>query len=171
MSFRFRLQKLLDLKIKSEQERARNLKIAMDNAELARNERTAIASMRDIQRLKSCAALEQGTTAGEMQHYAFISQETERLLATSSEQVDEAEVNVNKAQSVLESATQDRRVLDRLKERHAEYFNEAMLQRERVQMDEIALSRYSRMKVENDTNTAEMRSDSSSSATTSITHG
>lgn len=67
----------------------------------------------------------------------------------------EADAGVHKAKLILEEAARDRRVLDRLKERHTGVWRAEEAARDRVQMDEVALTQFARKQEEKNTNSAE----------------
>jgi flagellar FliJ protein len=62
----------------------------------------------------------------------------------AAEVVHEAEAQVVTAQEALAAAAKDRRVLDRLKERHAESYRAEFALKDRIAMDEIALAQFTR---------------------------
>lgn len=144
MSFRFRLQRVLELREKSEQARARTFADASENADTARRHQQAMHDLHLLQRETASAASQGAITAGEMQHFAFLLNQLDARLEHGADGVQEAERLVAEAQTALQSASRDRRVLDRLKERHAERWQEEDQHRDRVDMDEIALTRFAR---------------------------
>jgi len=144
MSFRFRLQRVLELREKSEQARAQTLHAANENADEQRSHQDAMFALRQLQR-DSLEAVSHGViTAGEMQHLAFIIDQLDDRLLRAADDVVEAERLVAEAQVALQLASRDRRVIDRLKERHVERWQDAEQQRDRTHMDEIALARFTR---------------------------
>jgi flagellar FliJ protein len=60
------------------------------------------------------------------------------------EQVAAATLVVDEAQAQLDAAARDRRVLDRLRERHATVWRANEAHKDRLQMDEVALARFGR---------------------------
>ena len=85
-----------------------------------------------------------------MQHFAFLLERLDEHLLATAEDVAAAEQVVAEARAALQLASRDRRVLDRLKDRHAERWQESELQRDRVAMDEIALNRFTRTRPASD---------------------
>ena len=69
-------------------------------------------------------------------------QSLEVRLESAVEQVQAADSVVAEAQGQLEIAARDRRVLDRLKEKHVEVWRAEEAHKDRLQMDEIALARF-----------------------------
>lgn len=144
MSFKFRLQRVLELREQSEQARARAVRDATDHADDARRRQEAIASLRVLQRETLAAAARGFITAGEMQHLQFLIGALDDRLVRAADDVRDAERVVASAQAALQLASRDRRVLDRLKERHSERWTEATMQKDRTLMDEIALTQFTR---------------------------
>ncbi len=144
MSFKFRLQRVLELREKAEQARALALRDAKDHADSVRTQQEAMHSLRTLQREGLDAAARGLITAGELQHLSFVIAELDARLARATEDVTDAERVAAEAQAALFSASRDRRVLDRLKSRHAERWQDDAMHRDRLHMDEIALSRFSR---------------------------
>ncbi len=144
MSFKFRLQRVLELREQSEQARARAVRDATDNADDARRRQDAIASLRTLQRETLSAAARGFITAGELQHLQFLIGALDDRLVRAADDVAAAERVVAEAQAALQRASRDRRVLDRLKDRHSERWTDATVQRDRTLMDEIALTQFTR---------------------------
>lgn len=163
MSFRFRLQRVLELREESEQARARTLAHATDQAEECKRQQDAMHSLRELQRESLQAAARGVITAGELHHLSFIIGQLDDRLARASDDVQEAERIVAEAQAALHIASRDRRVIDRLKERHSERWYDTEQQRDRMHMDEMALSRFTQarsMRKGTDMNTADASSES-----------
>lgn len=150
MSFKFRLQRVLELREKSEQARARTLRDASDNADVVRQQQDAMQALRALQRDSLEAASRGVISAGELQHLSFIIDQLDDRLARATDDVAEAERIVAEAQEALNLASRDRRVLGRLKEKHAERWWDDAQQRDRLHMDEIALSRFTRRRMSGD---------------------
>jgi flagellar FliJ protein len=150
VSFRFRLQRVLELREKSEQARAQTLHAATQNADEQRRQQDAMRSLRQLQRDSLEAASHGVITAGELQHLAFIIDQLDDRLVRASDDVLEAERLVAEAHAALQLASRDRRVIGRLKERHVERWQDAEQMRDRNDMDEIALSRFTRKRMSGD---------------------
>ncbi len=150
MSFSFRLQRVLELREKAEQARARTLRDANENADLLREQANALHSLRTLQRESLDAASRGLISAGELQHVAYLIDQLDTRLAKASDDAAEAQRVALEAQQALQLASRDRRVLGRLKEKHAERWSETEQQRDRLAMDEIALSRFTRKRLTGD---------------------
>lgn len=147
MSFHFRLQRVLELREKSEQARAQTLHAANEHADEQRRQQDAMAALRGLQRDSLEAASRGVITAGELQHLTFIIDQLDDRLVRAADDVDAAERLVAEAQLALQLASRDRRVIDRLRERHVERWQDAEQHRDRQHMDEIALSRFTRKRI------------------------
>lgn len=137
--FRFRLQQVLELREKQEQSRASQLVNAL-GAE--REAQRALTDLRAVRESGTDSAHTTTRSVGELANFAFIMERIDGQIADASEAVDAAGEIVSQAQSALNEAFKDRRVLDRLRERHAENYRATTEQTDRRHMDDIALSRY-----------------------------
>jgi flagellar protein FliJ len=142
--FKFRLQRILELRAEKEKAQARELASARHTAELATQAQDLIAAIRDDSR----AQLAQATTAthrvGHLTQLGSVLDSLDTRLSDARDAVVAADETVAKAQSLLEDAARDRRVLDRLKVRHADAHRADEAQKDRVLMDEIALTLFTR---------------------------
>lgn len=138
--FRFRLQQVLDLRVERERQLAAQLAQALGA------ERTAVEHLYGLQAVRAASADEQSGTAsrsvGELAHLAFVLEQLDGHIATAHEALAAAAETVSGAQDALTGASQDRRVLDRLRERHAEAHRADAEQQDRRTMDAVALVRY-----------------------------
>ncbi|MES2521528.1 MAG: flagellar export protein FliJ [Gemmatimonadota bacterium] len=142
--FRFRLQRVLELREESEQAKARLLAAAQDAADAARREQEALAAMRDSSRAELHAAHADAPRIGHLHQLGFVLQSLDQRVQNAGEVVHAADEVVASAQGELTDAARDRRVLDRLKERHAESWRAEEAHKDKLQMDEIALARFGR---------------------------
>lgn len=142
--FTFRLQRILELREKAEQAKAQALVAAQDLADTARHKRDALAEVH----AQSRSAIEHTQTSapriGHLQQLGYVLQSLDARLESADEVVDAANTQVTGARELLEAAARDRRALDRLKGRHAEVWRNGESQKDRLNMDEIALARFSR---------------------------
>lgn len=166
--FKFRLQRVLELREEHEQAKARVLADAQDAADLARREQEALAETREHSRAQVEAAQGDAPRVGHLHQLGFVLQSLDQRLLVATESVMSAEDVVLQAQGALAEAARDRRVLDRLKERHAEAWRAEEAQKDRLHMDEIALSRFAQQRGSNGApsdrgDTADSRTDSSHS--------
>ena len=144
MTFNFRLQRVLELREQHEQAKARELASAQDAAELARQAHELLARTKADSRAQISAAQTEAPRVGHLQGLGMTLDALEHRLEAAGETRKTAEHQVDEAQRALIEAARDRRILDRLKEKHEEAWRADEAQRDRVQMDEIALARFAR---------------------------
>lgn len=139
----FRLQRLLDLKQKREQELARQLADAQRKVDGARARHSELDSLRD----DASAALAGSTdgesrSVGELMSLTYSLQQLSEHVDVQDERVKEAEASATERSGALQHAVQERRVLDRLREKHQEQVRTTEQNKDRDAMDAIALTRF-----------------------------
>lgn len=139
--FRFRLQQVLDLREQAERMLASQLVQALDVERSAQAELEGLQAARQ-QGAAQAAGAGRMRSVGELSNLAFVLQQLDGQIANASDTVAAAGVAVTHAKEALTVAYQDRRVLDRLRERHAEDHRASEEQLDRRTMDEVALTRY-----------------------------
>ena len=144
MSFKFRLQRILELREQHEQAKARALAGARESAEAAHRAKDEMASLRDHSKQQMSTTANSGPLIGHLHllDYVLASLDERVLLADDAAKL--ADGDVQNAQGLLEAAARDRRVLDRLKSRHTDTWRAESAHRDRVAMDEIALAQFAR---------------------------
>ena len=142
--FHFRLQRVLELRQEAEQAASRILGVARDAADEARRAQDHLTDLHETSRREIGATQQREPRIGHLQQLGVVLQSLETRLESAVEQVQAADGVVADAQSKLELAARDRRVLDRLKERHATVWRAEEAHKDRLQMDEIALARFGR---------------------------
>lgn len=142
--FKFRLQRILELREQAEQAKARALASAQDAAEAARRERDALADLHKSSRAELDAAQNAEPRIGHLQQLGFVLQSLDARLESAGDSVRAADEIVEGARKLLDDAARDRRVLDRLKDRHTDQWRIEEAHKDRVGMDEIAISRFAR---------------------------
>jgi flagellar FliJ protein len=140
--FKFRLQRLLDLRQQKEREKAAEL----TRAEVARDaaQRT-VADMEasraaGLERLRAQHGAE--GTVGQLRNLTFVLEHLDRQLAAAAAQAEEAARQAEARRQDLTAAHTEKRVLDRLRERHESEWREDAVQADRRTMDAIALARF-----------------------------
>ncbi len=142
--FRFRLQRVLELREEAEQAASRTLAAARDAAESARRTQAELEALHESSRTEIRVAQQEAPRIGHLQQLGVVLQSLEERIDSAVDVVKSADEVVVSAQSALEVAARDRRVLDRLKERHALAWRAEEAHKDRLQMDEIALARFGR---------------------------
>lgn len=140
MAFRFRLQRVLDLRQKAEEEAARALAGAQAAEEAARAELAALEAQRDQLAQRGDAAA--GIPVGTLRTVGFLLGRMDERLDLAARQTVDAMHAVAQRQQALQAAFRERRTLDRLKERHQDEWTQAAAAADRQTMDDIALARF-----------------------------
>jgi flagellar protein FliJ len=141
--FKFRLQRVLDLRERVERDAATALVTAEEMAHGAREERTRLELAREelaARRVQSTPTA--GLSVGELRNLGFLLERLDERVAVAQTAAAAAEAKVEVRRGELQVAFRDRRTLDRLKERHLEGYRSAEAAADRQLMDEIALTRF-----------------------------
>lgn len=155
MSFKFRLQRILELREQHEQAKARELAAAREIAEQAAQAKDTIAALRADSHAQLHQTQRSETRVGHLHQLGTVLASLDERLVAATDVCKEADAGVDHAKVTLEGAARDRRVLDRLKERHSDVWRAEEAARDRVQMDEVALTQFARKQEEKNTHSAE----------------
>lgn len=155
MKFKFRLQRILELREQAEQAKARELAAARSVAEEAAQAHEALANLHAHSRHQLHAATQSAPRIGHLHQLGTVLASLDERLVVSGDVVKQADAGVLQAKVMLEEAARDRRVLDRLRERHVDAWRTDEALKDRVQMDEIALTQFARRQEEKNTHSAE----------------
>jgi flagellar FliJ protein len=142
VSFKFRLQRVLDMRSQSEQEAAGRLAHAQSEAEAAR---LACAALEEVRAAGSVALAGAGvapTSVAHLRAVGMVLEQLDRHIEVADQAAGVAERQAELSLTEYRDAFRDRRVLDRLRERHLESWTVEAGQRDRAAMDEIALTRF-----------------------------
>jgi flagellar FliJ protein len=142
--FTFRLQRLLELREQREQAVARSLADARRSAEAARAARGALQAVRAANAEQLMSAHSAGRTVGDVRQLGYVLDQLDHRIDAAATTVATAEGVVRHAQGALTDAFRERRVLDRLRERHLDVWRATSVQLDRQLMDDIALARFTR---------------------------
>jgi flagellar export protein FliJ len=153
--FRFRLQRVLDMRERTERDAATALVAAEEQAELARAEQEQLRAARDVlahHALANPAAPNELTgdapsptgdvSVGALRTLQFLLGRLDERVETAASAAAAAEGVVSQRQDALRSAFRDRRALDRLREKQLDDWKAAASAADRNLMDDIALSRF-----------------------------
>ena len=140
--FRFRLQRVLELREDAERARAVTLSTAEGQASAARDVRDAIADARDAGHHTLSTASNSGTTVGTLQQMQFVLGALDERLERADSSVVTADSLVKRAQDELRTAFQAKHALSTLRDKQEEAHRIAALNNDRAKMDEIALTRF-----------------------------
>jgi flagellar export protein FliJ len=149
--FRFRLQRVLDLRARSERDAATALVSAQDVETAARAaearlqaSRAELAERMTLGMAGGAAAPAGSARVGELRNMNVLLEHLDRHVSSASAQSAEAARSVQAREDALRAAYRERRTLDRLKERHQEQWQSDAAAADRTLMDEIALTRFTR---------------------------
>lgn len=145
MKYRFRLQRLLDLRDTAQSARAIELAVAR-RAEMTATERLAeIVAQRAVEqdRIRSLQT-RGGTPAGEIHGALGALQMLEGQLQQAERAVGDARATTEERLAAFQVASREHRVIERLKEKDQEAFRTAERRLDNRRMDEIALARFTR---------------------------
>jgi flagellar FliJ protein len=138
--FRFRLQQVLDLREKQERNLAGQLATAMSAERAAKETLDGLCAERQASSAGVMSG--QSRSVGELANVAFIMQQLDGQIENANDLVTAANDSVSQVKEAFTAAFKDRRVLDRLRERHEETYRVTAEQTDRRTMDDIALSRF-----------------------------
>jgi len=140
--FRFKLQRILELRARLEKESAIRLNTARVDAEVAQRALETLEAARRGSAQESGPTAGAAVQAGELQRHALVAQQLDLHLAVANEAMEEADARVDNLQVEFSDALTRRRVLDKLREKHLELWQTEEVQRDRATMDAIALARH-----------------------------
>jgi flagellar protein FliJ len=140
--FRFRLQRVLQLREDAERARAVALVTAQDQADDARQSRDQIAAIRAAGHARLSTESASGSTVGALRQMHMVLGALESQLHVADTSVMTADSVVRRAQDELRDAFQARHSLDTLREKQRTAHSEAERDADRTLMNEIALTRF-----------------------------
>ncbi len=138
--FRFSLQRVLELKARREQAAAIELARTRTAADEAKQEWEALEAAR-AEGLRQMSAGAR-PTVGEMRNSGYLLQLLDEQIGQAQILAAHAQEQADASMSVFTLASQERRVLDRLRERHLTSWQTEQVQIDRKTMDDIALGRF-----------------------------
>ena len=140
--FKFRLQRVLELREEAERARAVALAEAQGHATAARETREAIAEVRSANHQSLTQASNTGSTVGALQQMQYVLGALDARLQIADSSIVTADSLVRRAKDELRSAFQARHALHTLRGRQEEAHRTAEQGADRALMDEIALTRF-----------------------------
>ena len=138
--FKFSLQRVLELKARREQAAAIELARTRIAADEARQQCEALAAAR----AEGGRQIVSGArpTVGDMLNGGYLMQRLDAQIEQAQNLAEQAEVVAESSMGEFTLASQERRVLDRLREKHLTTWQTEQVQIDRKAMDDIALSRF-----------------------------
>lgn len=140
--FKFRLQDLLQIRTREEQERALRVMQARAEAEQARGRLDSLDAVRRAAHLHIATEGAAGTAAGQAQQMALIMEQLDAHIEDADSASRDAEDAIRERLSELTAAARDRLVLDKLRERRRSLWNTEQASADQKLMDEIAVTRF-----------------------------
>lgn len=140
--FKFRLQRLLDLRQLAEREAAIALATARNAEEEARREKASIAAQRTATRALLLPPAGSHSRVSELRQVSLLLERLDAGSAQADYKVSKAANQVQQRQVQLSESVTNRRVLDRLKERQRETWRVDDERAERAVMDDIGRARF-----------------------------
>lgn len=140
--FNFRLQKVLDLRIWKEQERAGQLSVARKDMADATRALEHLSAVRTATWEQITVAHGVGGTVGHLQNLRAVIGQLDLQIEAAADQQDQAEAKLESTLSDFTDAFRERRILEKLRERQAETSRIDENQAERKEMDELASTRH-----------------------------
>ena len=143
-AFKFRLQQVLELREQEEKQVAAKLAEAETVADEARLAQKALETIRQSGSQALRSAHQNEPTIGQLKTIGYVIEQLNHHIVDAQSRVEMAEQLVTQARTDLTSALQARRVLSRLRDRHFQTWRVEDNAQEMKQMDELALTRFSR---------------------------
>jgi flagellar FliJ protein len=140
--FKFRLQRLLDLRELAERQAAISLATAQSAEAEARREQDAVLALRASTREHLLPPAGSACRVAELRQVSMLLDRLDAGKAQAEYKVSKAENQVHQKQVQLGETVTKRRVLDRLKERQRDAWRIADERTERAVMDDIGRARF-----------------------------
>ena len=142
--FKFRLQRVLEMRVQTEQDAATRLAAARSEEEAALLERLRLeaASDQGIERAASSAG--EQPKIGQLQNLRFLVERLNDEIEFAQQEVDAAAEDVREKLEEYSTAFRDRRMIDKLREKALETHRNEEVQADRKTMDSVALARFLR---------------------------
>ena len=143
-AFNFSLQRVLELRERREQQSAQELAEARGEADKARQVHADLEATRDAGRARMALANWVGGAVGHVRNLIEVVGRVDAQIVASETECGEAEKQVAESLKVMEESARERKVIDRLRERHWDQWQIEQAGNERKTMDELASIRHHR---------------------------
>lgn len=151
-AFDFSLQKVLELRERQEEQSARELADAKQQADKARQLHTDLRAARDAGRARMALANWGGGAVGHLQNLVDAVGRVDAQVTAAETECGHAEEQVEESIKAVKKAARERKIIDRLRERRLDKWRLEQADNERKTMDEFALSRHWRAAQSNSKN-------------------
>lgn len=142
--FKFRLQRVLEMRVQTEQEAASALAEARSSEEAKQLERLRLEAARDEGMAKAASVASTQPTVGQLQNLRFLVERLNDEIEAAQLEVDVAAAEVQEKLADYSNAFRDRHMIDKLREKALETHRSEEVQADRKVMDSVALSRFLR---------------------------
>lgn len=143
-AFDFSLQKILEYRERKEEQSARELADAKQEADEAHRVHTDLQTARDAGRERMALANWVGGAVGHLQNLVNAVGQADAQVTAAGSECNQAEERVAESMDALREAAQERKIIDRLRKRRRSQWQTEQDGHERKSMDEFALSRHRR---------------------------
>jgi flagellar protein FliJ len=140
--FEFRLQRVLELRERREQDTATRLAEARSEAHAARVAEEALETLRSDSIERLGGAHPHGTPAGQLHNLSFLLDHLNRQIQEARGVTEAANETVQRLLEEFTAAFKERRVVDRLRDRQHGEWKTGETNADRQAMDGIAISRF-----------------------------
>ena len=144
--FRFRLQKILELRKQREKESATRLAAAREIAAAARQKQADLEKLREENAGALGSAAAEGRAVGELRSVELVVEHLDRQIQEARGASQAAEENVRRLLDEFTNALGERRAIDLLRERQLEEWKAQEAEEDRKTMDSVAIVRYTHRK-------------------------
>ena len=117
-------------------------RVEVDTLMSVLDEAADLEAVHQMGRERLVAAHGSGGTVGQLRNLSFVLDHIDRQVADAAGTVRQAEAVAERMRQALGEAHVERRVIDKLRDRHRNEWQEAESQADRALMDDIALSRF-----------------------------
>ncbi len=142
--FGFSLQKVLELREQQEEQSARDLAEAKAEAHRARQVHDDLKAAREAGRARMALANWVGGAVGHVRNLIDVMGRVDAQVEAAETECGQAEEQVEESLRAMEKSAQERKVIDRLRERRLDQWQIEQAENERKAMDELAMSRHRR---------------------------
>lgn len=140
--FNFKLQKVLDLRERKEQETARDLAEARRRVDDAERARQTLESVRAQRREELAQAHGVGRSVGQLWTAELLLQHLQNAIEAADATVLRAHHDMRECENAFTNAVVERRVLSELRRRQMEAWKVQRSAADRKEMDDIAITRF-----------------------------
>lgn len=143
-AFDFSLQEVLELRERQEEQAARDLAEAREEANKARQAHTDLRAAQDAGRARMALGNWVGRAVGHVHNLIDVVGRVDAQIEAAEMECGQAEEQVEESIEAMKKSAQERKILDRLRKRRLDRWQIEQAGNELKAMDELALSRHRR---------------------------